>query len=170
MASTSVTNPVNVQADIVSALLMKPFSVRSIAEQNVIVKEQPTPNLTIKNKGRSFQKERYGKKDWLCGSSALEKLFCWPCFLFSPGTSPTWTKNGYNDMRSLMSDGKKHEKGKSHLSAFKTWKTYAANVRVDSLLSQARRDKIKRHNEEVRQNREILKIVTEAVLHFPNKS
>ena len=43
MASTSVTNPVNVEADIVSALLMKPFSVRSIAEQNVIVKERPTP-------------------------------------------------------------------------------------------------------------------------------
>ena len=166
MASTSVTNPVNVEADIVSALLMKPFSVRSIAEQNVIVKERPTPNLTIKNKGRSFQKEWYGKKDWLCGSSALEKLFCWPCLLFSPGTSPTWTKNGYNDMRSLMSDGKKHEKGKSHLSAFKTWKTYGANVRVDSLLSQARRDEIQRHNEEVRQNREILKTVTEAVLYL----
>ena len=166
MASTSVTNPATVEADIVSALLMKPFSVRSITEQNVIVKERPTPNLTIKNKGRSFQKEWYCKKDWLCGSSALEKLFCWPCLLFSPGTSPTWTRNGYNDMRSLMSDGKKHEKGKSHLSAFKTWKTYGANVRVDSLLSQARRDEIQRHNEEVRQNREILKTVTEAVLYL----
>ena len=142
MASTSMTNPVNVEADIVSALLIKPFSVRSIAEQNIIVKERPTPNLTINNKGRSFQKEWYGK-DWLCGSSALEKLFCWPCLLFSPGTSSRWTKNGYNDMQSLMSDGKKHEKGKSHLSAFKTWKTYGANVRVDSLLSQARRDEIR---------------------------
>ena len=166
MASTSVTNPATIEADIVSALLIKPFSVRSITEQNVIVKERPTPNLTIKNKGRSFQKEWYCKKDWLCGSSALEKLFCWPCLLFSPGTSPTWTRNGYNDMRSLMSDGKKHEKGKSHLSAFKTWKTYGANVRVDSLLSQARRDEIQRHNEEVRQNREILKTVTEAVLYL----
>ena len=54
-----------------------------------------------------------------------------------------------------MSDGKKHEKRKSHLSPFKTWKTYGANVRVDSLLLEARRDKIQRHNEEVRQNREI---------------
>ena len=107
MASTSVMNPVTLEANIVSALLTKPFSVQSIAEQNVIVKEHPTRNLTIKNKGRSFQKERYCKKDWLCGCSALEKLFCWPCLLFFPGTSPTWTKNGYNDMQSLMSDGKK---------------------------------------------------------------
>ena len=147
-----MTNPVTIDADIVSALLIKPFSVQSITEQNVIVKERLTSNLTIK-KGRSFQKEWYCKKDWLCGSSALEKLFCWPCLLFSPGTSPTCTRNGYNDMRSLMSDGKKHEKGKSHLSAVKTWKMYGANVRVDSLLLQARRDEIQRHNEEVRRNR-----------------
>ena len=165
MASTSVTNPATVEADIVSALLMKPFSVRSITEQNVIVKERPTPNLTIKNKGRSFQKEWYCKKDWLCGSSALEKLFCWPCLLFSPGTSPTWTRNGYNDMRSLMSDGKKHEKGKSHLSAFNMENIWGKCSGGFSF-SQARRDEIQRHNEEVRQNREILKTVTEAVLYL----
>ena len=63
-----------------------------------------------------------------------------------------------------MSDGKKHEKRKSHLSPFKTWKTYGANVRVDSLLLQARRDEIQRRNEEVRQNREILRTVTEACI------
>ena len=82
MASTSVTDSVSVEADIASALLMRPFSVRSIAEQNVIVKQRPTTNLNIKNKGRSFQKEWYLKKDWLCGSSTLERLFCWPCLLF----------------------------------------------------------------------------------------
>ena len=65
-----------------------------------------------------------------------------------------------------MSDGKKHEKGKSLLSASNTWKTYGANVREDSLLSLARRDEIQLHNEEVRQNREILKMVTEAVLYL----
>ncbi len=69
-------------------------------------------------------------------------------------------------MRSLMSDGKKHERSKSLLAAFKMWITYGVNVRVDTLLSQARRDEIQRHNEEVRQNREILKTVTEAVLYL----
>ena len=56
MASTSVTNPATIEADIVSALLIKPFSVRSITEQNVIVKERPTPNLTTKNKGDHFRR------------------------------------------------------------------------------------------------------------------
>ncbi|XP_028403153.1 uncharacterized protein LOC114525891 [Dendronephthya gigantea] len=69
-------------------------------------------------------------------------------------------------MRSLMSDGKKHEKSKSHLAAYKMWKMFGVNVGVDSLLSQARRDEIQRHNEEVRQNREILKTETEAVLYL----
>ncbi|CAB3981985.1 zinc finger MYM-type 1-like [Paramuricea clavata] len=47
-----------------------------------------------------------------------------------------------------MSDGKKHERTRSHLTAFKMWKMYGVNVQVDSLLSQARRDEIQHHNEE----------------------
>ena len=39
-------------------------------------------------------------------------------------------------------------------------------MRVDTLLSQTRRDEIQRHNEEVRQNREVLKTVTEALLYL----
>ena len=61
-----VTNPVSVQsseADIVNSLLMRSFSCRPTVEQNVIVKERPTPNFKIKNKGKSFIKEWYSKKD-----------------------------------------------------------------------------------------------------------
>ena len=78
MASTSVTNPATVQlceADIVNALLTWSFSVRPTVKQNIIVNERPTTNLTIRNKGRSFMREWYSKKDWPCGSSVLEKLF-----------------------------------------------------------------------------------------------
>jgi hypothetical protein len=166
MASASVTNSVATEADIISDLLKKSFSVRAIAEQNTIVKQRPTPKLAITSRGRIFQETWYAKKDWLCGSSSLKKLFCWPCLLFCPGKSPTWTKSGYGDMHGFLSDCKKHEKAKSHMGAFKTWKTYGAGVRVDSLISQARRDEIQRHNEEVRQNREILKTITEAVLYL----
>jgi hypothetical protein len=52
------------------------------------------------------------------------------------------------------------------MGAFKTWKMYGAGVRVDSLIPQARQDEIQCHNEEVRQNREILKTITEAVLYL----
>ena len=37
---------------------------------------------------------------------------------------------------------------------------------VWTLISQARRDEIQRHNEEVSQNREMLKTITEAVLYL----
>ena len=166
MASPSVTNPVTIYAHIVSDLLVKLFSFPSITEQNVIVKERPTTNLTIKNKGDHLRRSGFVRR--ISSVVALPWKRCWPCLLFSPGTALTWTRNVYNDMRSSMSDGKKHEKGKSHLPAFKTWKTYGANVWVDSLLSQARRDEIQRQNEEVRQNREILKTVTDAVLYLFN--
>jgi uncharacterized protein (DUF488 family) len=72
----------------------------------------------------------------------------------------------HGDMHGFLSDCKKHEKAKSHMGTFKTWKTYGASGRVDSLISQARRDEIQCHNEEVRQNREILKTITEAVLYL----
>ncbi len=86
MASTSVTNPATVQlceADIVNVFLTRSFSARPTVKQNGIVNERPTPNLTIKNKRRSFMKEWHSRKDWLCGSSVLEKLFCWPYLLFN---------------------------------------------------------------------------------------
>ena len=53
-------------------------------------------------------------------------------------------------MKGFLSDYKKHEKAKSHMAAYKTGKTYGSGSRVDPLISQARRDEIQRHNEEVR--------------------
>ena len=54
------------------------------------------------------------------------------------------------------------------MAAYKTWKTYGSAPRVDPLISQAKRDEIQRHNEEleVRQNREMLKNLTQAVLYL----
>ena len=52
------------------------------------------------------------------------------------------------------------------MSAYKTWKTYGSGPRVDSLILQARHDEIQHHNEEVSQNREMLKTITEAVLYL----
>ena len=56
------------------------------------------------------------------------------------------------------------------MNAFKTWKVFnareARDQRVDVMFSQARREEIKRHNEEVRQNREMLKTITNAVLYL----
>ena len=44
------------------------------------------------------------------------------------------------------------------------WKTFDVVERVDVVLSKAGRDEIERHNEGVKQNREMLKTISEAVL------
>ena len=164
MASGSVT--ASTEADIISDLLKKPFSTHQPGEQNIIVTQWPMPNLQSTTGDRSFQVSWYTKKDWLCGSLTKKAMFCWPCLLFCPGTSSSWTKTGFRNMKGFLSDCKKHEKAKSHMAAYKTWKTYGSGPRVDSLISQARRDEIQRHNEEVRQNREMLKNLTQAVLYL----
>ena len=63
-------------------------------------------------------------------------------------------------MRCFLSDCRKHGRSNCHLEAYKKWKT----ERVDILFSRARREEVQRHNEQVRQNRETLKTITEAIL------
>ena len=154
MASASVT--ATTEADIISDLLKRPFSARQSVEQNIIIMQRPMPNLQISaTGGRSFQVSWYTNK---------KAMFCWPCLLFCAGISSSWTKTGFRNIKGFLSDCQKHEKARSHMAAYKTWKTYGSGPRVDSLVSQARRDEIQHHNEEVRQNREMLKNITEAVL------
>ena len=52
------------------------------------------------------------------------------------------------------------------MQAYKMWKTFDVSERVDILFSRARREEIERHNEEVRQNREMLRTLPEAVLNL----
>ena len=152
-------------ADIIVQLLKKSFAARSVGEQKIIVQqERPKPPLDLKTKNQSFQEEWYSRKDWLYGSPVIKSLFCWPCLLFKSALSQTWTETGYANMHSFLSDCRKHEKARSHLEAYKTWKTFDVSERVYVLFSRARREEVERHNEEVRQNRGMLKILIEAVL------
>ena len=122
--------------------------------------------MKIKTGDRSFQLEWYSKKDWLCGSIIRNGCFCWPCLLFKLGVSQSWTERGYTNLGNVLSDGKKHEKSTAHLEAYKMWKTYDVSERVDVMFSRARREEIERHNDEVRQNRGMLRTLSEAVLYL----
>ena len=93
-------------------------------------------------------------------------LFCWPCLLFTPGVSQSWTERGYTNLRNVLSDGKKHEKSTAYLEAYKMWKTYDVSERVDVMFSRARREEIEQHNDEVRQNRGMLRTLSEADLYL----
>ena len=69
-------------------------------------------------------------------------------------------------MQGFLSDCQKHEKSKSHMEAYKMLSTFDVSERVDLIFSRARREEIERFNEEVRQNRVTLKILSEAVLYL----
>lgn len=154
--------------DIVAELVERSFSSRNISEQKQIARmSRPIPKLTLKTNDRSFQESWYSNKDWLCGSVRKNRLFCWPCLLFhsSPRKSP-WASTGYHNMHSFSGDSIKHEKTKSHMEAYKQWRLFDSRESVDVLFSRARREAVERHNEEVRQNREMLKNIGEAVLYL----
>ena len=155
------------EGDLIHQLLMKSFGARSSAEQRFIVQQpRPHPSLNLKTRDRVFQDGWYDKKDWLCGSQGRKALFCWPCLLFRPGISRSWTVTGYTNMHSILSDSRKHIKSNSHMESYKIWKTFDLHERVDVQLSRARRMEINRHNEEVRQNREMHKTIIEAALYL----
>ena len=52
------------------------------------------------------------------------------------------------------------------MDSFKTWQTFTQTERVDVVLSHARTEEIRRHNEQVRHNRDFLKFLTDAVLYL----
>ena len=68
-------------------------------------------------------------------------------------------------MQNILSDGKKHEKSRSHLEAYKMWKTYSDTESVYVLFSRARREEVECYNEDVRRNRDMLSIISETVLY-----
>ena len=148
-------------SDVVSELIHKSLLARGAAEQHLIVQQnRPKPKLAIRSQ------QWYEKKDWLCGSEVRQGLFCWPCLLFRPGFSTTWTLVGFKNIQGFLSDCQKNEKSKSHMEAYKMLSTFDVSERVDVTFSRARREEIEWFNEEVRQNRISLKILSEAMLYL----
>ena len=67
-------------------------------------------------------------------------------------------------MHCVLSDCRKHERLNCHLEAYKKWKTFDTTESIDIIFSRVRREEVQHHNEQVRQNRETLKAISEAVL------
>ena len=152
MARVSYLEPIS-RHDIVSELIAKPFHLRPACEQEILLHQKPRPRLKLRTAHRKFQQRWYAKKEWLCGSSKLQKMFCWPCLLLFPGMSVTWTRNGYSNVRSFLSDCKKHEVSQCHLEAIKTVKAFEVTGKFDVLSLPWRWEEAQRHSEQVGQSR-----------------
>uniref|UniRef100_A0A673AEA0 TTF-type domain-containing protein n=1 Tax=Sphaeramia orbicularis TaxID=375764 RepID=A0A673AEA0_9TELE len=152
----------------VLSLQKEPFHRRTL-EEKLLVKElgpeQPDINIKehIHDRGRSytrsFSTSWYKKKAWLTASSETRAMFCFPCLLFQvPGTEQAWTHTGITTIKHFYDKANKHEQTKSHIENAMRLALFG-NASIAVQLSEGYRTAIRRHNEEVDQNRLILKKV-----------
>ncbi|XP_063816563.1 solute carrier family 35 member C2 isoform X1 [Pseudophryne corroboree] len=137
------------------------------AKQELIANGRPMPELKglLQTAGRkkitwTFQVEWYQRKDWLCGCATRNRLYCFPCLLFTT-VDNVWTNTGFCDLKNLPRSLSKHEKSVIHSQSQITLKTFGT-LRIDLALNEQRILNISMHNAKVKENREILKSLINA--------
>ncbi|KAJ4930678.1 hypothetical protein JOQ06_024986 [Pogonophryne albipinna] len=137
------------------------------SKQAVINNGRPMPELKdlLQTNGqkitRSFQTEWYQRKDWLCGCATKNRLYCFPCLLFSTSDN-VWTNIGFGDLKNLPRSLNKHERSITHIQSQIALKTFGTS-RIDLALNDQQRLNVSIHNAKVKENREILKDLINAV-------
>lgn len=112
--------------DLVNELLCRNFASLPHDEKLFIKNNgRPTPNMVSlvntavggKGSNRSFNVNWYQKYQWLTGSETRNKLFCWPCLLFSTNLvddkQNPWSRGGYDNLKDLFRALQKHDVSKS---------------------------------------------------------
>lgn len=149
-------------------LIENSFSLLKVEEKTQLIKNgRPVPELpnliTInKNFTIHFKSSNYKEKPWLCGCPLINKLFCWPCLLFSRQNEKSIWTSGFNDLNHLTAAMTKHQTSQVHITNTLTLKTFG-NVRVDLLLDEQKRISLSRHNEQVSENRYVFKRLVDTV-------
>lgn len=144
-------------SDIIEYILKgKPFLKFSIAEQSKVIADgRPTPDLKISQASgnciRKFKRNTYVIFSWVAGSLKLNRLFCWPCLLFS-SSSNVWASAGYNDLNHFSSYARRHEQTQAHYQAVLDLSKFGSD-KTETSLSTERINEITRYNEKVDQNR-----------------
>lgn len=156
---------------VISDLISTPFSRRHFPEKSEIIKTgrpcPAIPNLTSVHKDkkreyiRHFNTSQYENTIWLTGSCVLNKLYCWPCLLFSTENG-VWSKVGFDNLNTLTLAISRHEKSINHIKCFLQINTFGRN-RIDHLLDEQKKTSDSIHNEKVKKNRAILKRMIDAV-------
>ena len=148
---------VAVENDVIIRLKATNFSLLSYEEKSTRCREaNTTPELKlqlVKQNNvflRKFNPKVHEKYSWLCGSSITNKLYCWPCLLFSKKESSVWSSAqcGYDDLNSLHTAAGRHDKTASHLTVFLAHNTFG-QTRINVLLDNKKSIAITKHNEQV---------------------
>lgn len=160
---------------LIEDVLQRPFSIRT-AEEKMLLVSSPVPRPLMESlktpyklKGkmmmRNFNVSSY-EHQWLCGSTKLNKLFCWPCLLFRKASDKgVWSKSGYSDLNHLTTSMKTHCSSKDHINNVFALATYGQR-RIDEALDHGREVARNKHNSEVTRNRNGIKTLIEIVCHL----
>ena len=97
------------------------------------------------------------------GCALRNRLFCYPCFLFSTSDN-VWTKTGFCD-ENLPRSLSKHEISNIHIQSQISLKTFGTS-RIDLALNKQQRLNVSLHNSKVKENREILMILTNGTCYL----
>lgn len=159
--------------DLVDFLINKcAFSQLSYDDQIYVVKElsRPVPNLpSLTNTGqknRAFNTSWYDKFDWLTGSTVTNKLYCWPCILFSNSGVDVWHKWGYCDLKNLSRALNSHSKSTDHIHSNCRLLIMRKQQQNVATMDVAREKEIEDFNGRVKENRAIIKSLLDVALHL----
>ena len=104
--------------------------------------------LVKQNNGfsRKINPKLYEKYSWLCGSRITNKLYCWPCLLFSKKEISVWNSAqcGYDDLNNLHIAVGRHDKTASHLTALLAHNTFG-QIGINLLLDNQKCIAITKH-------------------------
>ena len=123
---------------------LKTFQALSFQQkQEVITLGRPMPSINLEQEVRNgartatrrFSLEYYEKVNWLCACSTINRLFCFPCILFSK-VANAWTKTGYFDLVNFWKAVRKHDGSLSHKEACVCLARFGKE-RIESSLSRA---------------------------------
>nr|CAI5833699.1 unnamed protein product [Callosobruchus analis] len=118
-----------------------------------------------KNQNQGFNINNYEKIKWLTASSTRNKLYCWNCVLFSNDKSSVWGKTGYNNLQNLSRAIERHEKSQEHISSSIKFELFG-KPSIANVVDTARKRDIENFHEKVRENREILERLIDAVAYL----
>ena len=156
----------------IEALLKNSFSSLSFADKLSIV-QKDKPKATLENlnrqcqyKGRKsftrhFNVKYYETVPWLCGCNNLNKLYCWPCLLFSQEKN-VWNHGGFDDLNNLHKAQRRHRLSYNHITSLKQLKSFGKE-RIEACLSKQFQLSIDAYNEKVKKNRRLISHMIAAV-------
>jgi hypothetical protein len=115
-----------------------------------------------------FSTSWYQKCQWISGSINKNRLYCWYYLLFCENTRSPWNSTGYNNLKQLelAMSIQKHEISKEHVHAALKFKLFGKQQSIAAALDSGHRVSILRHNEKMKENRDILKRLVDMTLYL----